>query len=321
METKIRIGIGIGPWPFKNTDPETFLEFVDYCEQLDIDSLWLSDRIIAPNITLDPLTFMSYMASRMKNMKFGTSAIVLPTRNPVILAKELATLDFLSKGRLLLVVGLGSNESKDFGAVGVDVSERAQRTDESISVMRKLWTEKDVSFQGKFNSLDNVTLLPRPCQAGGPPIWVGGRSQAALKRAGCIGDGWLVSAATKEEVSTGIIEIKRHASNANNIIEDDHYGVFLPFLFAKSEKHALAEISKQPVFRQDIPLESYMALGNPQEIRKRIQDYMDAGVSKFVMRPIGPGESWNEQVKLLAEEVIMPLQTPFSEEERYQRSV
>jgi alkanesulfonate monooxygenase SsuD/methylene tetrahydromethanopterin reductase-like flavin-dependent oxidoreductase (luciferase family) len=237
------------------------------------------------------------------------------------LAKELATLDFLSKGRLLLVVGLGSNKSNDFSAVGVDVSERAQRTDESIRIMRKLWTEESVTFHGRFNSLEKITLLPRPHQAGGPPIWIGGRSKAALKRVGNLGDGWLVSAATSEEVSSGITEINGHASKANNVIEDDHYGVFLPFLFAKSERDALIEISKQPVFRQDIPPESYMALGSPLEIRKRVQSYIDAGASKFVMRPIGPGESWNGQVKLLSEEVIKLVQTPFSKEERVERSV
>ncbi|MBI4489044.1 MAG: LLM class flavin-dependent oxidoreductase [Deltaproteobacteria bacterium] len=105
-ELKIRIGIGLGSWPFRTDRPDAILDFIDTCESLDIDSLWLSDRIVSPILTLEPVTFLAYMASRMRNMKFGTSALVLPTRNPVILAKQLATLDFLSRGRLLLAVGL-----------------------------------------------------------------------------------------------------------------------------------------------------------------------------------------------------------------------
>ncbi len=134
---KIRIGIGLGAWPFRTNRPEAILDFIDTCESLDIDSLWLSDRIVSPMVTLEPVTFLAYMASRLRNMKFGTSALVLPTRNPVILAKQLATLDFLSQGRLLLVVGLGSDESKDFKATGIRKEERGKRTDEAILLIEK----------------------------------------------------------------------------------------------------------------------------------------------------------------------------------------
>ena len=130
-------------------------------------------------------------------MKFGTSTLVLSTRNPVILAKELATLDFISQGRFFPAVGLGSDDAKDFAAVGVSKKERAQRSDESIVLMRRLWTEEHVSFNGKFFSIEDVTITPRPWQKGGPPIWIGGRSQAALRRTGRLGDGWLVSGASR----------------------------------------------------------------------------------------------------------------------------
>ena len=102
------------------------LDFIDDCERWDIDSIWVSDRIVAPRPTLDPVVLMSYLASRMRNMKFGTSALVLPTRQPVVLAKQLATLDFLCRGRLLLVVGLGGDDSRDFEATGVRKEERGK---------------------------------------------------------------------------------------------------------------------------------------------------------------------------------------------------
>jgi alkanesulfonate monooxygenase SsuD/methylene tetrahydromethanopterin reductase-like flavin-dependent oxidoreductase (luciferase family) len=115
---KVRIGISLGDGALDAGSPDSVLDFIDQCEGWDIDSVWVSDRIAAPRSTLDPVVFMSFLASRMHNMKFGTSALVLPTRHPVLLAKQLATLDFLCKGRLLLVVGIGGDDSRDFDAVG-----------------------------------------------------------------------------------------------------------------------------------------------------------------------------------------------------------
>src|ERR687895_2628803 len=105
----VRIGIALGQWPDKNIQPQAILDLVDYLELLDVDSLWMSDRIVSPALTLEPIAFLSFIAGRLRKMKLGTSALVLPTRNPVILAKELATLDFLSHGRLFPAFGLGGD--------------------------------------------------------------------------------------------------------------------------------------------------------------------------------------------------------------------
>ncbi|MGZ9143540.1 MAG: LLM class flavin-dependent oxidoreductase, partial [Candidatus Binatia bacterium] len=216
---KVRIGIQLGQWPSRDIQPEAVLDLVDYFEALDVDSIWVSDRLISAALTLEPITFLSYIAGRLRKMKFGTSTLVLPTRNPVVLAKELATLDFLSQGRLFPAIGLGGEESKDLQAVGINKKERAGRTDEMIVLMRRLWTEENVTFAGKYFSVEDATVMPRPWQKNGPPIWIGGRSEAALRRTGRLGDGWLVSSVSASEVEQGIKSIRRYATDAGRQVD------------------------------------------------------------------------------------------------------
>lgn len=316
---KIRIGITLGDWAFDNSEPDELLEFIDDCERWDIDSIWVSDRIVAPHPTFDPIVFMAYVAPRMRNMKFGTSALVLPTRHPVVLAKQLATLDFLCKGRLLLVVGLGGDDSRDFAATGVRKEERGKRADEAIVLMKKLWSEERVTFAGRFYSVDGLTLFPRPYQKPGPPLWIGGRSEAALRRAGHLADGWLTSSSTPAEVRRGIEAIRGYAAQAGREIPEDHYGVLIPFCLAASAEKA-AEIAGPTIRRRsDIAPQEFSALGTAEQVERKIRQYIEAGATKFVMRPAGSNDSLRTQVKRLAQEVIPALQTPFSDEERRER--
>ena len=306
----VRIGIALGQWPRRELQPEAILDLVDYFEALDVDSLWVSDRIVSLALTLEPITFLSYIAGRLRKMKFGTSTLVLPTRNPVVLAKELATLDFLSQGRLFPAFGLGGDDSKDLLAVGVSRKERAQRADVAIVLMRRFWTEENVTFEGKFYSVQDVTIMPRPWQKNGLPIWIGGRSQAAMRRTGRLGDGWLVSSVSPAEVKAGIKTIRAYAADAGRGVPEDHYGVLIPFYFATGADNAWEIAGRSIRPRVDLPSTEFTAIGNPDQVRARVETYIAAGATKFVMRPCGPFEGWREQVALLAKEVIQPLQTP-----------
>jgi probable F420-dependent oxidoreductase len=310
---KIRIGIAIGQWPSRDTDPEAIFELVDRLERLDIDSLWVSERLVSSALILEPITFLSYVAGRLPKLKLGTSTLVLPARNPIILAKELATLDYLSRGRLFPAVGLGGDESKDLQAVGVSKKERAGRADEAIMVMRRLWTEDNVTFEGKFYSIQDVTIRPRPWQKNGLPIWVGGRSQAALRRTGRLGDGWLVSSVSPAEVEAGIATIRGYAAEANRQVPEDHYGVLLPFYFASNAERAFEVAGRGVRPRADLPTAEFAAFGTPEQIRSKVKEYIGAGATKFILRPCGPFESWGEQIEILAQELICSLQTPVDE--------
>ena len=307
---KVRIGIALGQWPSKEIRPETILDLVDYFEALDVDSLWVSDRLVSSALTLEPITFLSFIAGRLRHMKLGTSTLVLPTRNPIVLAKELATLDFLSRGRLFPAFGLGGDEPKDLQTIGVSKKERAPRADEMIVLMRRLWTEENVTFEGKFYSVQDATIMPRPWQKNGLPIWIGGRSQAALRRTGRLGDGWLVSSVSPVEVEAGIKTIREYAAEAGREVPEDHYGVLIPFYFAASAEKAL-EIGGRAVRpRADMPMPEFTAFGNSDQVRAKVQAYITAGATKFVMRPCGPFEAWREQIEILAHELIRPMQTP-----------
>jgi len=306
---KVRIGIQLGQWPSRDIQPEAVFDLIDFFEALDVDSIWVSDRLVSTALTLEPVTFLSYIAGRLRKMKFGTSTLVLPTRNPVVLAKELATLDFLSQGRFFPAIGLGGEESRDLQAVGVNKKERAGRTDEMIVLMRRLWTEENVTFTGKYFSVDDATVTPRPWQKNGPPIWIGGRSEAALRRTGRLGDGWLVSAVSPAEVEAGIKTIRRYAAEANREVPDDHYGVLIPFYFADNADKAFDIGGRSIRPRADLSMTDFTAFGTADNVRAKVQAYIAAGATKFIMRPCGSFAGWREQVGILAKEVIGPLQT------------
>jgi probable F420-dependent oxidoreductase len=316
---KVRIGISLSESVLDLDSPGRMLEFVDLCERWDVDSVWVSDHIVPPRPTLDPVVLLSYLGSHLRAMRFGTSALVLPTRQPVVLAKQLATLDFLCRGRLLVAAGLGADDSRDFQATGVEKKERGKRGDEAIVLMKKLWTEENVTFEGKFYSAKDLTLFPRPYQRTGIPLWVGGRSQAALRRAGRLADGWLTSNVSPAEAGAGIKAIRKYAAEVEREIPEDHYGVLLPFFFAPDRGDAMKMAASSIRRRPDIEPTDYAALGSAKDVEEKVREYVDVGVTKFVMRPTGPRELLPRQVEILAKEIIPVLQTPFSEAERQER--
>src|SRR5512147_2704829 len=201
MTVKYRVGIMPGPWP-PGRDGAGFLwTLCDMLERSDVDSIWLSDRLSSPAPVPEVMTTLAAIAARTTRLKFGPSVVVLPYRTPVVAAKEMATVDWLSQGRLFPAVGVGVELPREFDASGVAFAERGRRTDEAIRVMRLLWTQDEVTFQGDFYKLDRVSIFPKPWQTP-PPIWIGGKSEAAMRRTARLGDGWIPSFITPEEMPT-----------------------------------------------------------------------------------------------------------------------
>lgn len=300
----IGIGIGLSGWPFGAADPAAFWEAVDLVEDLSIDSLWLSDRVVSAALSLEPVVALSCVAARTHKLKIGTSVMALPLRNPTVLAKELATLDFLSEGRLLLAIGLGRDDDTELQACGIHRSERAGRTEEMVHLLRALWSGNDVSSDGKYYQLKNVTVQPKPTQVP-PPIWVGGRTGRAFRRTARLADGWLGSQMSPEESGAAVAQIKKYATDYGRRIDDDHFGVLFNFCFARTPTEA-AQLAAPHALqnRTDVEFVETSALGSVQDISAIIQRYIDAGVSKFVARAACPPEAILDQLKRLGTEVI-----------------
>ena len=303
------IAIGYMPGAFGQggEDPGFLRDLVSAGDRHGYDSIWLSDRIVSDRFSLEPVVALSMVAAYSQRMKFGTSVLAMPLRNPVVLAKQLATLDFLSQGRMLPAVGLGQEqeEPEEYEACGVSKENRGPRTEEAIRLMRRLWEENDVTHEGEFFTCHNVTVTPKPCFKPSPPVWIGGRSHAAVQRVGRVGDGWLVSGATPQEVRDGRKVIFDTAAQNARVIEDDHIGALVGYYVCPNLEEAVPKAYDYVTrHRPDVHFTEYSALGPPERIAETIQRYIEAGVSKFVVRPLCPAEETVEQLDILGREVL-----------------
>jgi probable F420-dependent oxidoreductase len=157
-------------------------------------------REAAPEL-LEPLVTLAAISAVTHRVRLGTGILVLPQRQPALVAKQVATLDLLSNGRVRLGVGVGWQRS-EYESLGVPFAERGRRIDEAITLMRRYWTEPSVTFHGQFYRAEAMGMDPKPVQPGGPPIWLGGDSEAALRRVGRLGDGWMAMTDSDEAVVT-----------------------------------------------------------------------------------------------------------------------
>jgi probable F420-dependent oxidoreductase len=305
MTIKYRIGIMPGPWPAGREGADFLWSLCDLCERTGIDSIWLSDRLSSPVPVPEVMTTLAAIAARTTTLKFGPSVIVLPYRTPVVAAKEMATVDWLSRGRLFPAVGVGVELPREFEASGVAFRERGRRTDEAIRVIRMLWTQDEVTFQGEFYKLDRITVLPKPWQSP-PPIWIGGKSEAAQKRTARLGDGWMPSFITPDEFRIGVERVQELAAAERREVPADHFGTLINFALAESPDAAAAMAGPFiPRGRVDeATIRQCTAFGPAEVVASRIEEYVKGGGSKFILRPLCPSDRMLDQLARLAAEVI-----------------
>ena len=208
------------------------LEFAPRMEALGYDSLWVSDHVVIPRSyssrypynpsgelgwtdypLLEPVATLLFVAGVTERVRLGTTVLVVPMRNPVLLAKTLATLDVLSGGRLILGAGVGWLK-EEFDALDEPFDHRGARMDEYLALIRALWTKDDPSFEGRYYRLGNVAFQPKPLKQPHPPIWIGGNTDPALRRAARLGDSWHAAGATPEQVEAALPKLREYVTAA-----------------------------------------------------------------------------------------------------------
>ncbi|HSE83840.1 MAG TPA: LLM class F420-dependent oxidoreductase, partial [Thermodesulfobacteriota bacterium] len=249
-------------------------------EDMGFDSIWASDHIVVPDthegfghIFFDPLITLAHLAERTSKIYLGTSVIILPYRNPIVLAKMISTLDVLSNGRVIFGLGVGWLE-QEFRAIGVPYEERGHITDEYMELLKALWTKDTASFEGMYPKLSNFSFLPKTIQKPYPPIWVGGNSQRAIERAVNTGDGWHAVGLTPEEIKDKAIKIEELLLHKGRTTQDFVISVRKNLQVVKDKKHRVSD--GKDILRS-----------TPDRIAAGIAEYKQSGVSHIVFQVLG----------------------------------
>jgi probable F420-dependent oxidoreductase len=277
---KVRIGIGLGQ--ASDEGAETALAAID---RHGFDSLWVSEVLTSP--APDPLLTLAALAGAYPRRRLGAT-LVLPGRNPVRLAKSLATLDRMTGGRLLLafVPGLAHGVERD--AVGVPVPERGRAMDEALPKLRRWWAGQEV---------DGIRVEPRPRQDPLEP-WLAGLAPASLRRCGRYADGWLGAFCTVDEAVTAKRRIDEAAAAAGREVDPEHFGMSIGYAHTEPEGARLATIAARTAARGVDPRD-VLPVGTA-ELRGRLEAFVERGISKFVLRPVDPRGGWDEELGALA---------------------
>ena len=299
---RVAIGLGLADYPFATASD--FWRWVDLCEQGGIDSLWQTDRLISPTPILESMSTMAALAGRTRRLKFGVNVVSLAMRDPVLLAKQCATIDVLSEGRLLPAFGIGSPRAPEWQALHLDTTTRGRVTDEALEIIAALWTGNPTTYQGRHFNLTNAQITPKPHQRD-LPIWIGGNSEAAIRRTAKYGTGWQAGAETPAQIAPLIAAIRQASLEARRPIDEDHYGAAFPFRFGDPADPALARLKAAYAKRTGANPDDHFAIGAAETILTRLAQYIEAGAQKFILRPLATsGEEVIEQTRLLIQQVL-----------------
>jgi alkanesulfonate monooxygenase SsuD/methylene tetrahydromethanopterin reductase-like flavin-dependent oxidoreductase (luciferase family) len=283
-------------------------ELVGLVDRCGYDSLWVGDHIAFAVSILDPLLQLAQTAVISRRLLLGTNVYLLPLRHPGPVAKQIATLDHLCEGRLIFGVGVGGEFPQEFAVSGVPLNERGGRLTAAIPLLRQLWSGAPVSYDGKyFGAFDDVSMQPPTRQPDGPPIWCGGRADAALARAGRLADGWISYVVSPDTYRAALAKIAAADAAGRRV---DRFGTG-HLLFARLDANyeaaldaAAKSLSRRYAMDFRRATERYAALGTPEQVAKRIRDFWDAGARHVVIDLVGPYEERPHQIEDFARNVL-----------------
>lgn len=265
-----------------------------------------------PGPTHAALPLLAVAAGATTNIRLLSSILLTPFYHPLTLAKLTATLDIASNGRLTLGVGVGGEFPMEFAAAGLEVTQRGRRTNECLAVLRRLWAETGVSYQGRHFQLEDVTLNPLPAQRPGPPVWVAGRRDAAMRRAVRYGDGWLPYFYSPQRYRDSVAQIRQLAQDENRDLTAFQWAFFPYIAIYPTEQEAAAAaaaaLGGRYLYGGDFLniVRNYCLLGPPQQCIDRLQEYIDAGARHIIFSVACPREERVRHIETIANEIIPP---------------
>ena len=298
----VGVGLGIAEFPFATA--KGFWDWIALCEEGGVDSIWQIDRMVSREPFLECMSTMAAIAGATKKLKFGMNVASVGLRDPLLLAKECATIDFLSDGRLLPAFGIGNAAAPVWKATGRPTKARGKRTNEALELIQRLWSEDSVTFEGEFYQYTEACIAPKPVQRK-IPFWLGGSSEAAIRRTARFGTGWLAGLETPQIVGPVIEGIKQAAREAGRPIDEDHFGAAFPYRFGDGNDDATRRQIDAFQKRTKRDARDYFAIGGTEEVIAKLREFVAAGAYKFVLRPIGNNDAeMMEHTKILIDEVL-----------------
>jgi probable F420-dependent oxidoreductase len=277
-------------------------------ERLGFDAIWSGDHIVMHSPILDVMTVLATYAAITARVKIGTAVYLIPLRHPVAVAKQVATLDLLSQGRFIFGVGVGGEIVREFEAVNVPVRQRGSRTDEGLEIITRALSESNVTFAGKHYQLHNVTLEPRPLQQPYPPIWVGGRSDAAIRRAARYGQGWLGYLVSSQRLQEAMHKMQEWAPTYGRSAAEMQGGMLLFTALAKdyetAKQMAITHLSQRYNQPFDTLVDRYCALGTPEQCLEKISAYVEAGMTNLALSFTCPAAQMGDHIEQCAAELL-----------------
>ncbi|HEY0574351.1 MAG TPA: TIGR03854 family LLM class F420-dependent oxidoreductase [Pseudonocardia sp.] len=304
----MKVRIGVGPIPIGGPEPDVgpgLAELVDELEAHHVDSVWLSD-LVSNRHSADPLIGLAYAAGRTERLKLGTGVLVLPGRNPALVASQLAGLAAVAPGRVLPAFGVRPAQAADRTMFPVPEGRRGDVFEEALAVVRALLTAPVVTHHGEFFHLDEASVGPLPAKP--LDLWLGGRLPIGMRRLGRLGDGWLGSFVTPEEAAVCRQQIERAAADAGRQIEEDHYGTNL-LVVPDGDDPAGLDLARlrARARRPDLEPERLVCRGWAAA-RDEVRRFVEVGLTKFVVRPATAVASRRHFLDQLTTE-LLPLQT------------
>ena len=277
-------------------------------EDLGYDFLGCGEHVSFHGETANGLVSLSVAAGATERIRLMSAITLVPRYPAALLAKMGAALDVASNGRFTLGVGVGGEFPNEFEACGVPVNQRGSRTDDALEVITRTWTETDVTYEGRYTTLKNFSLRPLPIQKPRPPIWVSGRTDAAMKRAAKYGDGWLPYMYTPEHLANSIEKIKTFGEEVGTDLSDFTFALYIFSAVHEDNdtavKYAADRLSKQ--YAQDFSqlVHKYALAGDPDKCKARLQEYIDAGASAVFVSSACPDDYIDTNLEMLAKTVI-----------------